>query len=347
MLMTPVISAYASSADHAVGLVYHHVSTSTPASTSVSPRQFDAHLAFLERQNFNVWTLGRILQALSNGEAVPDNTVAITFDDASTSVYTEVFPRMQKLGWPFPVFVSTEPVERGYGNTMSWQQLKEIAEAGNEIGNHSHTHAHLIRREKDETATEWRDRVTSDIDRAQALIESNLDISPKLFAYPYGEHSSELKAVVDEMGLMGVAQQSGAIGSQSDFLAVPRFPLATRSANISRLVISVRSRPLPVIAVEMPNTEDYDAEPPWLTLTLDDTKNRFAQLACFSSRGARLEIGEIPGDGLLVEVDLTGQTRPGRNKVNCTAPVAEEEHAFYWFSHLWMKKRIDGSWYSE
>ena len=134
MLLSSASATHANSSDHAVGLVYHHVSTTTPASTSVSPPQFDAHLAFLERKQFNIWPLGRILQALRQGEAIPDNTVAITFDDASLSVYTEVFPRMQVRGWPFTVFVNTEAVERGYGNTMSWQQLREIARAGNEIG---------------------------------------------------------------------------------------------------------------------------------------------------------------------------------------------------------------------
>ena len=38
---------------------------------------------------------------------------------------------------------------------------------------------------------------------------------------------------------------------------------------------------------------------------------------------------------------------PGRNKVNCTAPAADERGAYFWYSYLWLVKNADGSWYRE
>src|SRR5210317_1114145 len=81
--------------DHAVVLVYHHVSETTPALTSVAPRVFDSHLDYLDDNNFTVWPLARILETLAAGEALPSNTVALTFDDAYRSVYREAFPRLR------------------------------------------------------------------------------------------------------------------------------------------------------------------------------------------------------------------------------------------------------------
>ncbi len=347
LLLLLSLHAQAAGSDHAVGLVYHHVSTETPKSTSVTPRQFEAHMSFLKRQQFTVWPLGKIVSALRAGETIPDNTVAITFDDASLSVYEAALPIMRELGFPFTVFVSTESVNRNYGATMSWEQLAEIAAEGNEIGNHSHSHDHLVRQQEDESFETWRARVSADIERAQAVIAEKTGQVPTLFAYPYGEHSAALRAVVDDIGLVGVAQQSGAIGSQSDFLALPRFPIATSYAALSRVVTAIRARPLPVTAVEMSAEDDFGTAPELITLRLAEADYRLSQLACFSSNGDRLEIGGLPGDERQILFDLGGVSRAGRNKINCTAPVGEEKHAFYWYSHLWIQKRDDGSWYRE
>ena len=341
------VATRVAAADHAVALVYHHVSTTFPAATSVTPKQFEAHLDFLERNEFNVWPLGKILQALQKGETVPDNTVAITFDDASISVFTDVFPRLKVKGWPFTVFVNTEAVDRGFGNNMNWEQLRQIAESGNEIGNHSHAHGHMIRVLENESSAAWQQRIRDDIRQAQSLIEENTGTTPTLFAYPYGEHSADLRRLVNDLGLLGVAQQSGAIGQVSDFLAVPRFPIATRHASLSRLATAVRSRPLPVIAADLSAVEDYETAPDSLTLTLGDAPYRLSQLACYSSRGDKLEVGQLSASQTRIHINLRDQTQPGRNKVNCTAPASDESKAFFWYSHLWIQKRADGSWYQE
>jgi hypothetical protein len=47
-------------AQSAVILLYHHVAEDTPPSTSISPANFDAHLAYLRDNDFNVIALDRI-----------------------------------------------------------------------------------------------------------------------------------------------------------------------------------------------------------------------------------------------------------------------------------------------
>lgn len=61
-LFGPSWSAFA--ADSAVVLQYHHVSADTPASTSVSPEQFERHLEYLAENGFNVRPLERAIMAL-------------------------------------------------------------------------------------------------------------------------------------------------------------------------------------------------------------------------------------------------------------------------------------------
>ena len=77
LFVSPVVVAD----QNAVISVYHHVSNSTPPSTSLSPAAFRAHLSFLAENNFTVLPLTQILTTLNDGEDLPERTVAITFDD--------------------------------------------------------------------------------------------------------------------------------------------------------------------------------------------------------------------------------------------------------------------------
>ncbi len=333
--------------DHAVVLVYHHVSEETPAVTSVTPAVFARHLQYLDENGFTVWPLGRILDTLQRNQALPKNTVAITFDDAYRSVYNEAFPRLRRRGWPFTLFINTDAIDRGYAQSLDWQQIREMVAAGAEVGNHSRSHAHLVRRLAGETDAQWRARVAEDIRHASARLETEVGIKTNLFAYPYGEYSPELQQLLREMDFLGIAQQSGAVDAGSDFLAVPRFPMATGYADLQRFATSLRTRPLPVKdSRAIPGVGD----PGYLErlrLTLDEGEYRRNQLACYSAGGQRLQLAWPASKALEVEIDLPDPRAAGRRKINCTAPSTRESGVYYWHSFQWLVRKADGSWYAE
>ena len=334
--------------DHAVVLIYHHVSETTPALTSVTPETFDRHLNYLQDNNFTVWPLARILSTLATGQPLPANTVAITFDDAYESVYSEAFPRLQKRNWPFTLFVSSEGVDGGYASYLGWPQLRELADAGVELGNHSHTHAHMVRYLPNESASQWKQRITADIEKAALRLKQETASSSQLFAYPYGEYSLELKEVVGALGYYGIAQQAGAIGQVSDFLALPRFPMARAYADMDRFATSVSSRPLPVKSVMVKDNAHraYRAVKN-VQLTLADGDYKALRLACYRSNGTPLETQTVSERPLTVSITITGTQDAGRHKINCTAPAKSGDNSFFWYSFQWLVKHRDGSWYRE
>src|SRR5690606_14501793 len=134
---------------------------------------------------------------------LPDKVVAITIDDAYASVYTRAFPLLKKYGMPFTVFVSTDAIDEGPGDFMSWQQLRELQAAGVTIANHSATHDYLVRRNDVESDSARLARVREDIERAQRRLQEELgegvNEAPRLFAYPYGEYDAALTDMLQEM----------------------------------------------------------------------------------------------------------------------------------------------------
>ena len=321
----PLAAAPLATAEHGVILLYHHVSESTPPSTSVTPQRFQQHLDYLADNDFTVIPLDQLLSAGLAGKPLPDNAVAITFDDAYLSVFTEAAPRLQKKNWPFTVFLASEPLDDGVAGYMSWPQAQKLLAMGGTIGAHSHTHGYLARKQKNETNSQWQQRMEREIDTNLERIESELDLTPTAFAYPFGEYNDFLKDAVKERNLYGLAQQSGAVDRYTDPQQIPRFPLATGYDDLDRLKLAVNSRPLPVVK------EQRDGQ----SLILEVVSSDLPAINCFSAGGEKLLLQQMDSQRYRLKLP---PTEPGRNKVNCTAPSDGKTGEFFWYSYLWMRQ---------
>jgi len=328
----------------AVILQYHHISDKTPPSTSTTPSKFAEHLTLIEQQGFTVKSLPWVLEQLQHKKPLPNKTVAITFDDGYLSIYDAAFPLLKKRNWPFTIFISPEPIDKGFGDALNWDQLREMQEAGATIANHSFQHNHLLKRvtnDKGETEsqTEWLARTKKDIlDTEQRLLEK-LGTSHKLIAYPYGEYNSALQSLVSELGFVGLGQQSGPVGFYSDMTALPRFPAAGIYANPVTLKTKLFTLPFHVLE-QTQSTELAESEIPTLELVLNPNGFRSTQIQCFyqgkaiDTQAVTTNIDGTQQIQIKAQASKLGQGR--RHRYNCTAP-AKDGKRYYWFSHSWLR----------
>lgn len=336
------------STNDAVILMYHNVSNDSSPLTSVRPEVFKQHIAYLIDNDFSVWPLSKVLKHLEYARSLPPKTVVITFDDAYTSVYKEAFPILKEKRLPFAVFVTTQYISETNQNFMSWNQLRELQQFGAEIGNHSNSHAHLIRKHTNETQKQWKRRITGEIITAQSILEQNIETPIRVFAYPYGEYSTSLKEILRELGYTGLGQHSGVLSRASDFQAIARFPMATGYDEINDFAMKLVTRALPVTVLSPTDgvlTNRHNI--PELKLQLlagDYNKSAFA---CYVSGQGRAIISWENFDNGIVSIKAKSNLTAGRTKYNCTAPSNTHKNIYYWFSFLWMKPEPDGSWYRE
>lgn len=339
-----VLSEEEGAESSAVILLYHHISDTTPAATRVTPNVFEQHLQYLQSKGFHVIRTQRMLASIDKGEPLPEKSIAIHFDDAYESVYTQAFPLLKALNWPFSIFVAIQAIDDQYQGYMTWEQLAEVADYGAEIGGHSLTHSHLVRSLDDETTAQWLTRVSEEIDRGNQRIEDELDTEVSLFAYPYGEFNEQLTELLGNRGIYGLAQHSGAVGALTNLYAVPRYPIASGYDHMGRFELVANSKPLPVTQVEAGELVRIAKEDAgFLTLRLAEGDYQVQNLACYSSAGATLAL-EINGPSVRIALP---EFRAGRNKVNCTAPSISERGVYYWFSQLWLVKTEDADWWLE
>jgi biofilm PGA synthesis lipoprotein PgaB len=319
-----------------VVLLYHHVNEATPALTSITPKKFEAHLRYIE-DNLVVWPLERLVDAVFRGTPMPERVVAITFDDAYADIHANAYPLLRKRDWPFTIFINTRDVGTSR-QFLTWDQIRTMHRNGATLGNHSHTHAHLLRQETGELEADWRRRVTLDITRAGAIIFERSGVRPRFFAYPSGEYDERLQEIVKQLGLMGVGQQSGATGAFTDPTLIPRFPLGGPYTEMPGFVTKVQSLPLAVAGSGHSPllTDDWR---PALHLNIDPDIR--GPVTCFGPGGL------IPTrqDGTRVVARSNLDLPVGRSRYNCTAPA--DGGRFYWFSQLWIRRHADGAWYDE
>ena len=134
--------------------VYHRFGENNYPSTNVKMSQFKKHLEELTKNNYNVVSTEEIVDALINNRDLPEKTVALTIDDAFSSIYKKAWPLLREKRLPFTIFVSTGPVESGSKDYMNWEQIKEMANSGVTIGHHTKNHFHLVGKKKETIISE-------------------------------------------------------------------------------------------------------------------------------------------------------------------------------------------------
>lgn len=335
-------SGAAFSANSAVFLQYHHVSDKTPAVTSIKPEMFKQHLDYLAKNGFKVESITKVISALQKGEPLPEKTVVITFDDAYRNIYENAFPLLKEKGWPFTIFVSTEPVDRGFGKFLSWDQINEMARAGATIANHTISHPHMAERKPEEITEDWVNRARKEIEETEKRIQQMTGQSVKMFAWPFGETAPELRKLLDDMGYVGFGQQSGAVGPLSDFTRLPRYPMSGSYTDLGGFRTKINTRPLPV-KEQTPESAIISEKNlmPELELSLTGDGFQKNQLRCYASNFGELEVNWLDEEKTRFTTQTKAPLPVGRSRYNCTAPSMDGRN-YYWYSHQWLRFTEDG-----
>lgn len=95
-------------------LTYHGIGKPKfmESSLYVSEKNFEQQVRYLVR-HYRVLSLESAVDLMGRGDPLPDNSVALTFDDGYRDNYEKAFPLLRKHGCPATIFVATEPLETG------------------------------------------------------------------------------------------------------------------------------------------------------------------------------------------------------------------------------------------
>lgn len=191
-------------------LMYHYVSAPPPEADvyrrdlSVTPDQLAGQIEAMTAAGFVSVRLSDLISYLATGRPLlPPKSVVLTFDDGYQDNFDNAFPLLKQAGFTATFFVITDFVDAGRPGYMTWDELRELHDAGMDIGSHSRDHPDLAGRAADFLV--WQ------VLGSREMIESRLGFTPRAFCYPSGRYDPLAVQVVQSANFWGaVTTRQGA-----------------------------------------------------------------------------------------------------------------------------------------
>jgi peptidoglycan/xylan/chitin deacetylase (PgdA/CDA1 family) len=185
-----------------VVLCYHRFEDRPKDSLAIKPADFEAQMQALKDNGITVISMEDFLAWRRGEKSIPEKAAIISIDDGYLSGYKVAWPILKKFGYPFTMFIYTDYIKgapKSGGQSISWDQLGEMRDAGVDIESHTVSHSALNARKgkSDEQYLAW---LNAEIAGSKEILERNLGIQVKAFAYPYGLHNQSVRDVVKQTG---------------------------------------------------------------------------------------------------------------------------------------------------
>ena len=198
----------------------------------VSPEAFEWQLKWLRNNGFEFLSISQLI-----GDAVPERSVAITFDDGFEDNFTAGFPLLKKYRAKATLYLvanrhdgtdwSGKKKAHHQGGELlrepklSDDQVKEMVASGRvELGAHTLTHANLAALSREEKRRE--------IVGSKEALEASFGVPVTSFAYPFGIWSAADRELVRDAGFLTAVTTDRGI----DSLPFPE-PLTLRRIKVS------------------------------------------------------------------------------------------------------------------
>jgi peptidoglycan/xylan/chitin deacetylase (PgdA/CDA1 family) len=201
-------------------LMYHEITdaSATLSRLAVAPEVFADQVAYLQDAGFTAITAGTLSAILAGGAGeLPERPVVLTFDDGYGDFYSHALPLLKQYGHTATLFQTTGWVGTSLGSRrmLTWRELSEIAEAGIEIGAHSHVHPEFDRLSDD--------KLRDELDGPKRMLEDELGFAVPGLAYPFGLWNAKARRAAREAGYAYAYAVSNAVtASGSDVFTLPR-----------------------------------------------------------------------------------------------------------------------------
>jgi peptidoglycan/xylan/chitin deacetylase (PgdA/CDA1 family) len=150
-------------------IMYNNVGTYPEAAMedAVSADAFARDMSFLANNGYEVVPLAKALELAESGKPIPDKLLSLSIDGGFTDAYEHVFPILKKHGFPATFLISLPDVGKSltvYGEQipcMGWEEIREIAEAGFDIGAYLLSGRFYHHNREEELITAIRDSATA------------------------------------------------------------------------------------------------------------------------------------------------------------------------------------------
>ena len=209
LLSLVIASPLTASEPTAVVLTYHVVESPSDTFYSMSREAFRLQMEYLQSTGYEVISLADLTDYIAGRkESIPQNSVVITIDDGWKCTYTEMYPVLKEMGFPFTVFIYPNFIGQG-AFALTWKEVREMADAGVDVQSHSFSHPFLTKRSKQ--------ALHHELAESKKVIEARTGKPVRFVAYPYGDYNTRVAEATSAAGYdAGLTCNFGAVEKGSN-----------------------------------------------------------------------------------------------------------------------------------
>lgn len=190
-------------------LGYHRFEERVRDPLAIKPDHFRKQMQAIKDSGIPVIPMADFLAWRRGEKNIPPKAIVITIDDGYDDTYSLAWPILKEFGFPFTFYVYTNYIGAG-GRSISWEELKEMSEAGVDIASHTVSHANLAKPKQSDlkgmTYEEW---LRNELAGSKKIIEEKLGITVTTLAYPFGIHNDAVAQAAADAGYEAAFTVSG------------------------------------------------------------------------------------------------------------------------------------------
>lgn len=209
------------------------------------------YFSWLNVNGYNVISVQDILTAKKTGQALPEKSIVLTFDDGYKSFYTYVMPLLKAFNYPATLAIVGSWLEVPENGTVLYADklvprskflsIKELQEVSGsklvEIASHTYDLHHGILGNNEgnmmpalttfeynkntlqyESDAHYLNRIKSDLVKNNAWIKKHTGISPRVVVWPYGRYNQVAQSMAKALGMDMALTLDGVENSEAQTL---------------------------------------------------------------------------------------------------------------------------------
>jgi peptidoglycan/xylan/chitin deacetylase (PgdA/CDA1 family) len=183
-------------------LGYHDFSETSPETAMrIRTSKFRKQMETIRQLGITVISMDDFI-AWKNGEKeIPEKAILLTFDDGWKSVYTDAYPILKELGYPYTLYLYKNYVDGG-GKALTTPMIQEMIQNGATLGSHSVSHPYPITvksfRKKGPNAFDA--YLRKEMGESKIFLESKFAAKITSYSYPGGFYTEEMHPLGEEFG---------------------------------------------------------------------------------------------------------------------------------------------------
>src|SRR4029453_15183011 len=206
-------------------LLYHRLGPVSPDEMTVTTPVFEAQLKLIQERGYKVIPLSALMAALGDSAApLPERAVVLTADDGHRTVYSDMFPLIQRLKIPVTLFIYPSAISNA-DYAMTWAQLAEMKASGlADIQSHTFWHPNFNVDRKRLAPPAYEKFANDQLTKSKSVLEQKLGGKVDLLAWPFGIHDEQLEKWAGAAGYVAAFTIERRRVTRNDrMMALPRF----------------------------------------------------------------------------------------------------------------------------